>query len=52
MKIELLRERYKLNLNIPGKSQVTFSTKNLKLFRPKIWKAQPVNIRTVENFNP
>ena len=45
------RDRYKLNLNIPRKNQVTFGTKSLKFYRAKIWNALPVNIKTGENFN-
>ena len=44
-------ERYKLNLNIPRRNQVTFSTKSLKFYGPKIWNALPVNIKTEENLN-
>ena len=29
-----VREQYKLNLNIPGKRQVTFGTKNLESLGP------------------
>ena len=45
------RDRYKLNLNIPRRNQVTFGTKSLKFYRAKIWNALPVNIKTGENFN-
>ena len=31
------RERYKLNLNISRRNQVTFCTKSLKFLGPKIW---------------
>ena len=31
------RDRYNLNLNIPRRNQVTFCTKSLKFFGPKIW---------------
>ena len=44
------RDRYKLNLNIPRRNQVTFGTKSLKFYGPKIWNALPVNIKTEENF--
>ena len=30
------RQRYKLNLNIPRRNQVTFGTKTLKLYGPRI----------------
>ena len=39
----VIRDRYKLNLNIPRTNQVTFGT--------KIWNALPFNIKTAENFN-
>ena len=29
------RDRYKLNLNIPRRNQVTFGTKSLKFYGPK-----------------
>ena len=45
------RGRYKLNLNIPGRNQVTFGTKKLNFYGPKIWNALPVNIKTVENLH-
>ena len=45
------RDRYKLNLNIPRRNQVTFGTKYLKFYGPKLWNALPVNIKTAENLN-
>ena len=45
------RDRCKSNLNIPRRSQVTFGTKSLKIYGPKIWNALPVNIKTAENLN-
>ena len=44
-----VRERYKLNLNIPRTNQVTFGTNSLKSCGPKIWNALPFNIKTAEN---
>ena len=44
-------DRYKSNLNIPRRNQVTFGTKSLKFYGPKIWNALPVNIKTAENLN-
>ena len=44
-------DRYQLNLNIPRRNQVTFSTKSLKFYVPKIWNAVPVNIKTTANLN-
>ena len=43
------RDRYKLNLNIPRRNQVTFGNEGLKFYGPKIWNAQPFNIKTAEN---
>ena len=48
---QVTRDRYKLNLNIPRRNQVTFGTKSLKFYGPKIWNALPVNIKTAENLN-
>ena len=45
------RDRYKMNLNIPRRNQVTFGTKSLKFYGTKIWNALPVNIKTAENLN-
>ena len=40
-----------MNLNIPSRNQVTYGTKSLKFYGPKIWNALPVNIKTAENLN-
>ena len=32
-----VREKYRLNLNIPNYNQVTFGKKSLRIFGPKIW---------------
>ena len=45
------RDRYKLNLNIPRRNQVTFGAKSFKFYGPKIWNTLPVNIKTAENLN-
>ena len=34
-----VREKYRLNLNIPNYNQVTFGKKSLRIFGPKIWKS-------------
>ena len=44
-------DRYKLNLNIPRRNQVTFGPKTLKFYGPKIWNALPVNMKTAENLD-
>ena len=46
-----VREEYKLNLNIPKKSQVTFGTKSLESLGPKIWSNLPYHIKSSENLN-
>ena len=45
----VVREKYKLNLNIPGTNQVTFGINSLKSYGPKIWNALPFSIKTAEN---
>ena len=47
----IIRDRYKLNLNIPRTNQVTFATNSLKSYGPKIWNDLPFNIKTAENLN-
>ena len=42
----IVREKYKLNLNIPRTNQVTFGTNSLKSYGPKIWNALPFSIKT------
>ena len=48
---QVTRGRYKLNLNIPRRNQLTFAAKSLKFYGPKIWNTQPVNMKTEENLN-
>ena len=43
------RDRYKLNLNIPRRNQVTIGINSLKTYVPKIWNTLPFNIKTAEN---
>ena len=45
----IVREKYKLNLNIPKTNQVTFGINSLKSYGPKIWNALPFSIKTAEN---
>ena len=45
----IVREKYKLNLNIPRTNQVTFGANSLKSYGPKIWNALPFSIKTAEN---
>ena len=44
-------DRFKLNLNMPRKNQVTFSTISLKSNVPKILNPLPANIKNAENLN-
>ena len=48
MKIKLIATD-KSNLDIPRRNKVTFGTKSLKFYGPKIWNALAVNIKTAEN---
>ena len=47
----VLRDRYKLYLNILRTNQVTFGTNILKSYGPTIGIAQPFNIKTAENLS-
>ena len=46
-----VREQYKLNLNIPKNSQVTFGTKSLESLGAKIWNHLPDHIKSSKNLN-
>ena len=46
---QVIRDRYKLNLDIPRRNQVTFGINSLKPYAPKIWNPLPFNIKTAEN---
>ena len=43
----LVREKYKLNLNVPRKKQVAFGT--LKSLRARIWHNVPYHIKSAKN---
>ena len=45
----LVREKYKLNLISPKYNQVTFGSKSLKTFGPKIWNSLPYHIKSSKN---
>ena len=45
----LVREKYKLNLDIPSSKQVTFDHKALKFFGPKAWNSLPYHIKSAKN---
>ena len=40
-----VREKYRLNLNIPNYNQVTFGKKSLRILGPKIWNSLPCHIK-------
>ena len=44
-----VREKYRLNLNIPNYNQVTFGEKSLRIFGPKIWNSLPYRIKSSKN---
>ena len=44
-----VREKYRLNLNIPNYNQVTFGKKSLRIFGPKIWNSLPYHIKSSKN---
>ena len=44
-----VRNKYKLNLNIPVVNQVTYGTKSLRSCRPKIWNSLPHHVKSAEN---
>ena len=44
-----VREKYKLNLEIPKWNQVTFGAKSLKIYGPKMWNNLPYHIKSSEN---
>ena len=44
-----VREKYRLNLNIPNYNQVTFGKKSLRLFGPKIWNSLTYHIKSSKN---
>ena len=43
------REQYKLNLEIPKSSQVSFGTKSVLIQGPRVWNALPFHIKSKEN---
>ena len=45
----VVREKFKLNLYIPRKNQVTFGNNSLKIYGPKIWNALPFNIKRAKH---
>ena len=47
----IIREKYKLNFSIAKYNQVTFETKCLKGFGPKIWKSLHYHIKPSENLD-
>ena len=47
----LVTEQYKLNLETPEQSQVTFGGKILEVCGPKIWNSFPFHIKLSENLD-
>ena len=45
----LVREKYVINLNILVHNQVTFGSKSLRVFGPKVWNSLPYHIKSSEN---
>ena len=45
----IVREKYMLDLNIPVQNQVTFGSKSLRAFGPKVWNNLPYHIESSEN---
>ena len=45
----LIREKYMLNLSIPVHNQVTFGSKSLRVFGPKVSNSLPYHIKSSEN---
>ena len=43
-----VREKYRLNLNIPNYNQVTFG-KSLRIFGPKVWNSLSYHIKSSKN---
>ena len=44
-----VRNQYKLNLNIPKVTQVSYGEKSLRYYGPKIWNSLPFHIKISEN---
>ena len=44
-----VREKYKLNLDIPSYNQVTFGSKALTFFGLKTWNSLPYHIKSAKN---
>ena len=44
-----VRERYKINLEIPIVNQASFGTKSLRFYGTKIWNSLPYHIKSAEN---
>ena len=46
-----VRDKYKLNLDIPNWNQRTFGCKSLKVLGPKIWKNLPYHVKSSDNLD-
>ena len=49
--IREIRDKYKLNLDIPKWNQKTFGYKSLKVLCPKIWNSLPDHVKFSENLD-
>ena len=46
-----VRDKYKLNLDIPKWNQRTFGYKSLKVLGPKIWNNLPYHVKSSDNLD-
>ena len=46
-----VRDKYKLNLDIPKWNQKTFGYKSLKVLGPKIWNNLPYHVKSSDNLD-
>ena len=44
-----VREKYKMNMEIPSYNQVSFGRKSLRVLGPKVWNQLPFHIKSAEN---
>ena len=45
----LVPEKYMLNSSIPAHNQITFGSKNFRVYGPKVWNSLPYHIKSSEN---
>ena len=46
-----VRDKYRLNLDIPKWNQITFAYKSLKVLGPKTWNNLPCHIKSSDNLD-